>query len=857
MLKTFLSFLFLIITNCLFSQVVKKGCVDTSYNFQLKANQRFSIQDQKILVNGDNISCGFIKANSIVTAPIDGWLLLTDKKGNIKWSKEIHHSDSVNILFTNVLELKDGSFIVNGKAYDNKNTYNEEDLFVAKFDVNGVLLWQHRYKTLPIAVGQNFPRQITEDKDGNIFFTTDNGHDYSIITKLNLNGLIVWSKGFGNRLLYGSTFSLNGVFFKDSLLYSIAINYNEYGVVEMNKYSGQYHWLKIYSIVQQGFFTPFVFTAFPIHARKLANGHYLVCAQSNTGSGSDFAIGAQYQVVEFDTTFSAVKSYLLKAFPFVNTVRDIAIKENGDLAYYFTKGTNRYYGIIENDGQVKRQNKLIANNVNFNPSLTSSVIAIDNNSQLMLSQIYNSGSGTTTLERHAIDESNTYNICLQEIDTAFTTTENFTLATANAAFDRIDNNVLTEQIFPVTLQDVPFTKNEICKSVSICDSLKITGPDSICIFQSPVQFSAYKSATCLKSLSWQIDSSAIRSIIPVNDSTISIDFNKPWQGYLHTGLVGCSLKDSIRVNVYDKISKQILAPDTSFCSGDSLLLTAAGNYQSYIWNTGATTNSITVKSNGVYTVTALLSNGCSVTDTTTIFPLHLSPRFTLAKSNQLCFQQNDTLTPGNNYLSYVWQDGSRRPTFIVNQPGKYWVNVSDSFGCTGADTAFIQSISLPPSNFIISDTLICSYQTISLFPNRIFTHYLWSTGSPSPSIEVNKKGIYALKVIDEKGCTGKEQVTVDTKECKNILLFPSAFSPNDDGKNDLFKPFVQGDLKLYELRIYNRWGQLVFKTKSAIEGWSGQINTQFQPNGLFVYTVKYRFQGEFETIQKGTIVVIK
>jgi gliding motility-associated-like protein len=75
------------------------------------------------------------------------------------------------------------------------------------------------------------------------------------------------------------------------------------------------------------------------------------------------------------------------------------------------------------------------------------------------------------------------------------------------------------------------------------------------------------------------------------------------------------------------------------------------------------------------------------------------------------------------------------------------------------------------------------------------------------------------------------------------LYFPTAFTPNSDGKNDAFKPTVFGALQKYHLTIFNRLGQKVFETAESQKGWDGTINGAPQNTQTFIWLSPYLFNG--------------
>ena len=117
---------------------------------------------------------------------------------------------------------------------------------------------------------------------------------------------------------------------------------------------------------------------------------------------------------------------------------------------------------------------------------------------------------------------------------------------------------------------------------------------------------------------------------------------------------------------------------------------------------------------------------------------------------------------------------------------------------------------------------------------------------------------YHLAGTDAGGCVGQDSVTVYfTKEGEQKLFIPNAFTPNNDGLNDIFKPVFTGPATKFDFRVFNRWGQLVFQTSSPGKGWDGIYNSISQPKDVYVYyiTAEGWCNGRFE--KKGTFVLIK
>ena len=120
-----------------------------------------------------------------------------------------------------------------------------------------------------------------------------------------------------------------------------------------------------------------------------------------------------------------------------------------------------------------------------------------------------------------------------------------------------------------------------------------------------------------------------------------------------------------------------------------------------------------------------------------------------------------------------------------------------------------------------------------------------------------------------QGCTGEDSVFVlfltpppppppPIEPQSDLIFLPNAFSPNGDGLNDIFKAKPSSDnITRFHLLIYNRWGGLVFESKSIIEGWDGQRNGQPAPEGTYVYRVEYAVGGGENREVDGVVVLVR
>ncbi|MCC6288617.1 MAG: gliding motility-associated C-terminal domain-containing protein [Chitinophagaceae bacterium] len=318
---------------------------------------------------------------------------------------------------------------------------------------------------------------------------------------------------------------------------------------------------------------------------------------------------------------------------------------------------------------------------------------------------------------------------------------------------------------------------------------------------------------------------------------------------------GCAAGDTLNLQTITVIPIH-LGNDTSFCTGGSVVLSAGSGYGVYEWSTGSGNEMITAQTAGTYWIKATDNNGCITRDSlviNTVFPL---PSINLGKDFDVCAGSTVQLSAGN-FQSYLWMDGSTASKYNVSTTGTYWVEVQDQHKCTNRDTVLVKNELRPPSKFLPAVDSLCQYESIELGANKRFASYHWSTGSPLPTITVSDAGSYMLTVTDDQGCSGSDTTLVIEKACMSGLFIPSAFTPNRDKLNDVFKAKAFGIVVSFRLEVHNRFGEIVFFTTDPKKGWDGTLNGIEVPSGIFVWQCFCTFEGGAPLYRKGTVTLIR
>jgi gliding motility-associated-like protein len=119
---------------------------------------------------------------------------------------------------------------------------------------------------------------------------------------------------------------------------------------------------------------------------------------------------------------------------------------------------------------------------------------------------------------------------------------------------------------------------------------------------------------------------------------------------------------------------------------------------------------------------------------------------------------------------------------------------------------------------------------------------------------ITAPGLYTLQVSNSCGLY-QDSILVQTGNC--VLALPNAFTPNGDGKNDVFRVIQIFPVSRFSMVIFNRWGQEVFATSNISKGWDGSFRGAPQPDGAYVWIVDLTDSHGVRQTQKGTVVLIR
>lgn len=227
---------------------------------------------------------------------------------------------------------------------------------------------------------------------------------------------------------------------------------------------------------------------------------------------------------------------------------------------------------------------------------------------------------------------------------------------------------------------------------------------------------------------------------------------------------GCTaISAATTVNVNTAATANILpSGNVTSCNGASVTLTVSAN-SSYLWSTGATTQSISASANGAYSCIVTNASGC--TANSNVVNVSIIPAITAT----ITLNTNDTVCGGGASMSanagyfYLWSNGATTQTVVVNVTGNYTVRITNTSGCTAVSAA--QLIVVLPGGtqpVITPDTAqICTGQSVVLASSS-GTSYLWSTGETTQSINTTFIGSYTVTVSNGSGCSAVSDPAIIT-----------------------------------------------------------------------------------------------
>lgn len=317
--------------------------------------------------------------------------------------------------------------------------------------------------------------------------------------------------------------------------------------------------------------------------------------------------------------------------------------------------------------------------------------------------------------------------------------------------------------------------------------------------------------------------------------------------------------DSINVLLLpDTLQKVALGVDTSICGVDYELTSNITQNIKHLWSTGDTTKTITATANGNYKLT--VSDLCysNSDDINITFIKDTLSGINLGVDTLVCEKTYELKVPDIDGGIYKWNTGDTIPNITVSEDGVYNVSLFTPVCNNRYDDSIVVNFYETKPLILKPDTTICSknFREFSLAVNEDYTSYLWSTGSTENTAKIFAEGNYSLTTKDTCNITYTKNIQVTVCNCE--LYVPTSFTPNNDGTNDVFYITNDCGFAKYSLKVFNRWGTLLFETDNPTKVWNGTYKGEAVPDGVYLVSLRYNHNGDTRSPDyKGTLTLMR
>lgn len=312
------------------------------------------------------------------------------------------------------------------------------------------------------------------------------------------------------------------------------------------------------------------------------------------------------------------------------------------------------------------------------------------------------------------------------------------------------------------------------------------------------------------------------------------------------------------------------------CNGENgaagIFISGGSSPYTYSWNDpNNQTDAVALGlDSGTYVVTVTDASNCTLTDTIFVDQPFGNPSINIEGPGVLCFPEAAILeaTSNDSTLSYVWSTGQSGALISVVPDTDTTLYVTGSSGpCSSQDSIFIE-VSNPIQNIEIlyepDTTVLYGDSLVVTISGDNITSYLWDVLGDSTASVVLFPGDSTLYEVALGGLPpcGDSVIFIPVNVIPEVdPLIPDAFTPNGDGLNDVFEVINASFFVTIEMRIYNRWGELVFEEigdASSLEGWDGTYNGKQAPAGSYMTVVLAKQLGRLDQRQaSGSVSLIR
>ena len=274
---------------------------------------------------------------------------------------------------------------------------------------------------------------------------------------------------------------------------------------------------------------------------------------------------------------------------------------------------------------------------------------------------------------------------------------------------------------------------------------------------------------------------------------------------------------------------------------------------SYLWNNNVSDSILSDLAIGTYSVTTTDYNGCTYFNTFTLTePPQLESTYQL--KNMSCTNScNGKITAfpsgGTSPFFYKWSNSDNRAETSSLCDGKYYLTITDARGCViTSDFLIINELHVPDLTVTADTTLIYVGQEVHLYAHSSESgYYIWQQNNSlsnlkisNPTAKPTSNTTYLVTFVSTDNCYTTDTIAIKVKDlnCTDPYIFiPTAFTPDDNAKNDYFKPyFPSAMIREAYFAVYDRWGNIIYESKDInCEGWDGTYKGQKIASDVYAF----------------------
>ncbi|HXU25776.1 MAG TPA: PKD domain-containing protein, partial [Bacteroidia bacterium] len=412
-------------------------------------------------------------------------------------------------------------------------------------------------------------------------------------------------------------------------------------------------------------------------------------------------------------------------------------------------------------------------------------------------------------------------------------------------------------------------------------------PKTICITNTTTLTANPVGGTTPYTYLWSNATATQNDVVsPVTTTVYSVQVND---------IKGCTATNTVTVFVRNSLKFIAVSPGSEKCNGFSANINATGSggdsLFTYTWNPGGLIGyniNVSPSTTTIYTLTLTDACGTPSIDTTVKVIIDPLPQINFTSDKQsgcypLCVQfANTTTIASADTIKYNWNLGGNHtstaitPSQCYNSSGIFTVSLTATSGkgCISKESvpnmitvynhpkaAFYTS---PDSPTILDPTIQftdASYASGSYVTNLFWKTFGDATDStstlPNPQHTYRDTGTYCITLVatNAYGCTDTTTKCIFIKPYFTLYI-PNAFSPNRDGDNDIFT--AVGDYIFdFDMKIFDRWGNLVYHTTDVAKGWDGLMKGGAAIEDVYVYVISASDYHNHSYAYKGTVTLLK